>query len=224
MANTGTEDTIQEENTSLEDYYSEQLEYEQAIYNAQNSYQELIEEGEAYGHPSYIKYGFLLFLAIIIDIVDLSDLTGIGAIIGRSVSLVLTCLMILIFWLTNTKQKRAESYIDRIPEAISEIQANVAHATRMGLRTAKIARRIPGLRGVARQIPRGLVKVRRLARKNPMTKLLLGGTLNLIPFLAVVPWSIVSVVLSYLDEKKSYENARIVALEVSGEVPESTAI
>ena len=64
------------------------------------------------------------------------------------------------------------------------------------------------MKKIARAIPRTMVRLRRLARKNPMAKVAIGGLINLIPFLAIFNLMVVWVYISYRDEKKTYRQAR----------------
>lgn len=175
----------------------------------------LIEDGMEFKRPSYLKYGALGMFAVVVDIVDLLDLTGIGAIVGRIVSAAAMFLMLLIYWLTNTKQKKADEYVEQLETNLAEIEANVARAGKQLLAVTRMSRRIPGVRQVYRRAYMRTIRPARLVLRNatrtvksPLTRSALAGVINLIPFLAVVPWMTVGVYLSYRAEKHSYKMAR----------------
>jgi hypothetical protein len=167
------------------------------------------QEGQSFGRPSFFKYFVILIpWAIVVDLVDAADLTGIGIILGRAFSIFSWVSIMLIMWFTDGELKRAHRYTENLEETVADIQKNIAQTTRFALRGSKILRRVPGMKGVARQIPRTLVKIRRAARKNPLTKVLIGGAINMFPFLAIFNLLFVWVYLSYRDEKKSFKHAQ----------------
>ena len=93
-------------------------------------------------------------------------------------------------------------------KAVILVQQRIATATRTGLRTAKALRKVPGMKGVARAIPRGLVKVRRVAKRSPLGRILIGSGLNSIPIINIVPWQVISIIMAYSAEKQTLEEAR----------------
>lgn len=190
----------------------------QTLSEAEGVYQ----EGKSFGHPSYVKYGALFFLAGIVDLVDLADFTGISMVITRIFSLMCSMIIFLTLWFTNGKVKKAHQYTEEIGDKIIMFRQNIQDATRLAMKTAKLLRRSPIARNltrkVAREIPRTLVKIRRVARKNPATKILVGAAIDLIPFVAIFNLSIFWVYMSYQDEKKSYNHAEIAAEEIPSQV------
>ena len=199
---------MENENQQLdEEVLANELALEQENYAAQQELQNIASEGKSYGHPSYIKYFILFSLAVIVDVVDFADLSALLAILARFFSFFAWIGMLLIYWFTDTKQKNAEKYVQDVEARVANVQLAIARGTKSALRTAKFLRTVPGMKRVARQIPRMLVRIRRVARKNPITKIAVGGTLNLFPFLALVPWMFFGVLWAYLDEKKTYKNA-----------------
>ena len=116
--------------------------------------------------------------------------------------------IILVSWFTDTKLKNAQSHPEEVGKAVILAQQRIATATRTGLRTAKALRKIPGMKGVARTIPRGLIKVRRVAKKNPLGRILIGSGLNSVPIINIIPWQVVSVLMAYRAEKQTLEEAR----------------
>jgi len=181
---------------------------EQEANISEDNLQTLAAEGRNYGKPSYLKYSFLFIIAAVIDIVDLADLTGIGIIISKIVTIGGTGIIYFTLWLTDGRMRKAHKLTDDLETAIADAQQKVARASRLAVRTAKVMRRIPGMKGLARKIPRAMVKIRRVARGNPLAKALIGGTINLVPFLAIINLMVVWVYLSYRDEKKAFKYAR----------------
>lgn len=191
---------------------------EQEIAVSQANLQKLIAEGLNYGKPSKLKYFFLFTVAGIIDLVDLLDVTGIGIIVSKIVSIGGTGLIYFTLWLTDTKTKKAEKYEDDLYMVGVGLEDKIRRYSQLAMKTSKKLGKIPGLKGVARKIPRTLVKLRRVARKNPITKVLLGGVINLVPFLAIINLMIVWIYLVYRDEKKTLKRAVEAAQEAAEQV------
>ena len=181
---------------------------EQELNLALQQVSQLYEEGQNYKKPSLLKYSFLFTVAGVIDVVDFLDLTGVGIIIAKIVSIAGTGIIYFTLWLTDSRYKKAHELIGNLEEAILDVQQKVARASSFAMKSSKFLRKVPGMKGLARKIPRTMVRVRRLARKNPLTKVLIGGAINLVPFLAMLNLMIVWIWLSYRDEKKAFKQAR----------------
>ena len=224
--NQAADDTAEDEELAEEEQYADELAAEQELYVAQEEATELSNQGQEFRHPSYFKYFVILApLAAIVDIIDLVDLTGFGAILGRIISFIVSAIIILIFWFTNTKQKRADEYVETVQKKMEVITARIANAERNISRVARLSRRIPGAKQIYRKlhlrtIRKARVALRRVAKsaKSPIVRSAAAGTLNLVPFLALVPWMLVGIWLSYRAEKESYKNAQ----DASGSVLEAT--
>lgn len=165
----------------------------------------LVEEGKSFGHPSIIKYFVLFFmLAIPNDLIDTLELTGFLVILAWFVSFFLSMSSILISWFLNNEQARANTYTKKV----EEFQKNVAHATRNVMRVAKFFRN---------------TKTAGKIMKNPVFKIVAGAIAEMIPFISIFPWSSISVILAYLDERKTYKNARETSEEVASDSVAETA-
>lgn len=203
---------MNQEDFENETILAEQLKIEQEINQAQARVRKIVGERKKFGRPSWLKYSFLFLIAGIVDIVDVADFTGIGIVLAKIVSIAGTAIIYFTFWLTGGKMKRATASGEEARRAIVELQESVSRATRLALRASKLLGRA-GFKGIARQLPRTLVKFRRIARRNPITKILVGGALNLIPWVALINLMIVWIYLSYRDEKKTLEEAKEAAQE-----------
>lgn len=190
-----------------------QLNKEQLLYEKQQRLLKLIEEGKSYNRPSWLKYGFLFLVAGVVDIVDLADFTGIGIIFSKIVSITGTGIIYFTFWLTDNKLKRAQVYSDDALTAIVELQETVSQMSRLAMRTSRLMRNVPGFKGLARRLPRAMVNLRKVARRSPVTKILIGGVVNLIPWLAIVNLMLFWIYLSYRDEKRTFREAKEVAIQ-----------
>ena len=223
----GQEQNYQEQQEELaeEERYAAELAANQELYAAQAEATGLYNQGQEFRRPSLFKYSILASFASIVDLIDLIDLTGIGSILGRIISFIVSAIIILIFWFTNTKQKRADEYVENVQKNMEVIAGRIANAEKNILRVARLSRHIPGAKQIYRKlhlrtIRRARVALRRVAKstKNPLVRSAAAGALNLVPFLALVPWMLVGIWLSYRAEKESYKNAQ----EASGSVLEAT--
>lgn len=199
-----------EDRINEEEQYAYELAAEQRLYGIEQQIQQFAIEGQSFGRPSIFKYGIMLFLAILADIVIIGSyfFFGAGIILSTFLASPFIILIILISWFTDTKLKNAQDHPEKVEQAVVLVQQRIATATRMGLRTAKILRKIPGMKGVARAIPRKLVQVRRVARSSPIGRMLIGSGVNMIPIINIIPWQIISVFMAYFAEKKIFEEAR----------------
>lgn len=195
-----------------------QLGAEQGLNQTRQRVAQMLEEGKSFRSPSKLKYLFLFGIGGLVDLVDFADLTGIGILLSKIVSLGGTTIIYFTFWLTNGQTKRAEVYSDDALSALVAWQQSVSQYSQLAMRTSKMLRQAPGLRGVARSIPRAMVKVRRIARRNPITKILVGGAINLIPWLAIVNLMVFWIYLSYRDEKRTFKEARDLSEQVGHEI------
>ena len=193
-----------------EQQYATELAAEQELYDIQRQIQQLDAKGQSFGRPSLLKYGLLLVLAILADAVIIGSylLFGAGIVISTLLASPFIIFIILISWFTDTKLKNAQAHPQEAEKAVILVQQRIATATRTGLRTAKALRKVPGMKGVARAIPRGLVKVRRVAKRSPLGRILIGSGLNSIPIINIVPWQVISIIMAYSAEKQTLEEAR----------------
>jgi len=210
---------LQEIEENEEEEAMNELASEQEAYLLQKQLEQLLQEGQSFGHPSYFKYFVILIpWAVIVDIVDVLDLTGIGAIIGRAFSIFSWLCIIFILWFTDQKYKRSQNYAEGLEDRIAQINQDLARVTKYSLKGSRYLRRVPGMKGIARKIPRALVKIRRFIRKNPITKVLIGGAINIVPWISVFNLLFVWVYFSYRDEKKGYEHASEISKEALGSI------
>ncbi|TSC74082.1 MAG: hypothetical protein G01um101444_379 [Parcubacteria group bacterium Gr01-1014_44] len=202
-----------EELETTEEDVSTQLAAQQEFNLANQQFNSAVEEGQQYGRPSFLKYGFLFAVAGVMDIVDVADVTGVGIIISKVVSIGGTAIIYGVLWLTNGKVKKAQQYGDNLAASVATFQAQTARAERMVLRASKTLGKIPGLKGLAGKIPANLGKLKGIIKKSPLTKILIGGGINLIPFVAVINLMVFWIYMSYRDEKNTYRQAREAASE-----------
>lgn len=219
------EELAEEEQNALE------LEADQELYAAQSAAVELHNQGQEYRHPSYFKYLVLAApLAFIIDGIDIfAHISGAGIPFGSFFSFAATTILLLIFWFTNTKQKRADEYVKNIEKNVEVITQRIANAERNIVRVARLSRRIPGAKQVYRRLHLRTIRRSRVAlrgiiksTKSPILRYAAAGVLNLVPFLAILPWQLIGVYLSYRAEKESYKNAQEASSQIL-EAGETTA-
>ena len=185
-----------QQNSEIEYANQLALEREQEVQTA-NTIQ---EEGRSFGRPSLIKYFLLFFvLAVPNDAIDAIELTGFLVIVAWFVSAFLSITSILVMWFTDQEQKRAQGFMKKI----EEYQKTGYRVARTGLMISKIFRN---------------TRLAGRVTKNPMFKVVAGAVAEMVPFLSIFPWSSISVLLAYLDERKTYKEAVKTGEEVSGEV------
>lgn len=177
--------------TEIENQYAQSLYAQQSERQQRDELEEIVTEGKSYRSPSKLKYGILFVLAIIADAMDFVELTGVGWFVAKLVSIVCTAIILLIFFFTGTKQKKAKEYQKRAEDIIRNPVKNIAHAERMLIRAEKISS-IVGIGSFA-----GIIE-----------KFSASAAANLIPVLDLVPWMLVGVYLSYRDEKNILRGAR----------------
>jgi len=132
--------------------------------------------------PSSFKYLLILFmLAIPNDMIDGLELTGILAILSWIISLFLSAITWLVMWFTDSELKRVKGHM-----------ANIEKYHKTAAKTAtKVA-----------------AKLVKFAPKNPNVKIVAGAILEMIPYISLLPWSMISVLLAYWDERKTYKEAK----------------
>jgi len=177
------------------------------------------------GHSLYpFAWNYIIFLfplAFLNDAVDLLDLIPyVGWLLSLFASLFLSAVIVFTQFFFNGGYQEAKKYLNSLEDRLKSIENKLlvlTRTTRLALRTAKILRKVPGMKNIARQIPRLLVKLRKPIKpilRNPTIKLIFGAGLEAIPFISWVPWSTFSVLLAYLDEKHMNKQARRVAEDI----------
>ena len=166
---------------------------------------QLLQQGMAFSSPSMFKWGILLSLAMLNDVVDILDVTGIGAILSWVISMALTAIILLIIWFTDGGMKAAQEYASSVGDEAQQAQiASQVHqigreVQSVAEKTAGVLKRVPGFKNI---------KVRSAPRKNPLARALLGSAIESIPFLGAINLITVWVFLAYLAEKHAYKSAR----------------
>lgn len=223
--------------TDLSDDESESLEEEEVLANellaeqeiaaADQELKNLHQEGKQFGSPSVIKYLILIILAASQDLVDFADLSGIGAIFSFGYSLLSFTVISFIFWFTDSRMILAKEYAKGLDGKILKIRTRMVQATRLigqkTLKAAKYGRKIKALRPLIRKSLRVVNKTKRYLNRNPITKILFFGVIDLIPGAGILPWMTFSIILSYLDERGILKEARESADEVFEDEEEKAA-
>ena len=140
------------------------------------------EGGESFGRPSLFKYLIIFFIfAIPNDLIDAIDLTGFLMLLSWFISLFLSVATIIIMWFADSELKRVKSHITK------------------GGKHQKV---------LATTMTRASSKLAKLAPKNPIVKVVAGAILEMTPIISILPWSSISVILAYLDERRTYKEAQ----------------
>lgn len=175
-----------------EEIEEEQLENERQQETAlvEQEVENIREEGKSFGRPSLIKYFILIFLlAVPNDAIDTLEFTGFGAILSWLISLMISITSILFCWFTDHEQKRAEGYMKRL----EALQARIVSTTRTFFKIAKFF------------------------RKNPTIKLISGTIAEMIPYVSILPWSVIAAIWAYYDERSMYKHAQKAGEELSSQ-------
>jgi hypothetical protein len=197
----------EEEQLTQEEEMANQLAAEQEYFAALSEAESIAQRGRKFKRPSIVKYFFLFFLAGIADLIDLIELKGLGVIPNLVISIVITLLIILISWLTNGETKKAEKYIKNISHELEQIQARIARASKFAMKAAKAGRRYGATRGISNRLLKSMARFRRYVAGNPVFRVLLGGALDIVPFLDILPFNLIGVYFAYKLEKGTLKEA-----------------
>lgn len=166
---------------------------------------QLLQRGMAFSSPSMFKWGILLSLALVNDVVDLLDLTGVGAILSWTISMALTATILLIIWFTDGGIKAAQEYATNVgdeaqqAQLTSQVRQIGSEIQGIAEKTAGVLKRVPGFKNI---------KIRATPRKNPLARALVGSAIESIPFLGAINLITIWLFLAYLAEKQAYRSAR----------------
>lgn len=209
--------------------YANQLAAEQ-----QGAYEEvgrevdsILEEGRSFKRPSLFKYGICLFWGIIADALDIiaaliaAEVITMAAIpLSGYITACINITIIFIFWFTDSKFKNAKHYVNNLQSRLEQIQAavvmidkNLGHVANVAGKTFKWGRRFGAVGKLATRT-KSIAKV----TKSPMFKLVTGALLDCLPLIEVLPFTTISILLSYWDERSVYKNAKKSAEENLGDV------
>lgn len=191
-----------------EEALANELIADQEIYAAEQDLATLAAQGQQFGKPSLLKYFFLGSVAIVQDLVDVLDVSGIGAIVAFGVSLICGAIIIVTCYVTNTRYKKAQQYNDEVFQLFPLIQERINYALRLTARAARYGRKIKSLRPVVRRGLRVINRAKRWVKRNPLTKVIFLNVLDFIPFIGIVPFSTISIMLAYRDERAAFQKAR----------------
>ncbi len=197
----------QDEQLTQEEDMANQLAAEQEYFAALNAAESVARRGKRFKRPSVIKYSFLFFIAGIADLFDLIEITGLGVLPNLIISIVITLLLVTISWLTNGESRKAEKYIKNIAQELEQIQARIARASKFAMRAAKAGRRYGATRGISNKLLKNMGRFRRYVAGNPVLRVLLGGALDIIPFLDILPFNIIGIYFAYKLEAGTLKEA-----------------
>ena len=180
-----------------EEEYANQLAMSQQEETSPETAQ-LQKQSELLSAPSLFKYGLiLLFFAIPNDIIDILELTGFLEIFVWLISLFLSIGTILVMWLSDSEMQRVKNHMNSIEK----------HKKTAVKSMTKVAS-----------------KISKFAPKNPLTKILIGTILEMIPIISILPWASICVLLAYWDERKAYKNAKSESDETLNVSPEPATV
>ena len=164
-------------------------------------------------HPSRLKYFLLFVLAIIADIIDFLQLTGIGIILVWLVNIFVTPILFLAGLGANSRIKAMNRFYAEIQRNIDGLTRKMMFYSRMYTRALRFSRRTGFLKKPLRKVGLGVARLRRSVRRNPVTKMGAALILDLIPLIELLPWQTIGVYLMYQDEKKTFKDTQQIVPE-----------
>ena len=196
-----------QEKLTQEEEIANQLAAEQEYFAALGEAESIAQKGRKFKNPSIIKYAFAFSLAGIADLIDLIELTGLGVLPNLIISIIASLLIALILWLTSGEVKKAEKYIKNISQELEQIQARIARASKFAMRAAKAGRRYGPTRGISNKLLKSMARFRRYAAGSPVLRVIVGGALDIIPFIDILPFNLIGVYFAYKLEKGTLKEA-----------------
>jgi len=186
-------------------YYAKQLEHNRSItIPSSNKVKGLAEQLTP---PSKIKYFFLLLLALIADLVDiLGSLTGIGTVVSLIVDIIVSPIIFIASHGANSRIETARNITKEINKQLENMRRRINQIRKTYATAYRISKRL-GLRrttSLIRKTSLGSKRMLMSAVRNPKIRSALAIIADLVPFLDIIPFRSVSVLLTYRDEKKSY--------------------
>ena len=159
-------------------------------------------------HPSEMKYHFMMTLAIILDIIDWLEITGIGLIVTYALKIVFTPTLYLYGRHASNRIKVMSELSKSLEQRISHIRRRMySYANRYRF-AANIGRKIPGLAKHLNKLEGSAKRIGQTVARNPAFKNTAAIIADYIPLLDLLPWRTLGVYLAFKDEKKTYEETK----------------
>jgi len=209
---------IQNEEEQSQDYAA-QLAQIRTLEGVGADIKNLQAEGRAFGHPSYTKYIVLIFLAVANDGVDALQLTGFLAVLSWVISAGLGAIIVLIYWLSNTPQKKANDFVDSLENKIHEVEQKIVRVSAIVEGSGKTMGRVGAKLGSQRlvragaSLERSFSSLKGFFSNNPVAKAVVGAIGGI-----VLPVQTFFVIWSYFDERAIYRNAAKSAEETAAQL------
>ena len=154
--------------------------------------------------PSGFKYFCLYSLAIIGDLVDYAQLTGVGLILTWGVTLIISPILFFSGLGVNKRVKLMREFQENIQTNIAHIARLVQTYTRRYVMAIRMSRKIGVLRRPVRKAALKVARVRKIVLRNPATKNTMAIIADLIPILSLLPWRTIGVYLMKKDEMRTF--------------------
>ena len=173
--------------------------------------------GKPVAKPSFLKYGLLMYVIFACDIafavLELAELTGIGAIILRICKFAFGVGFFLLSWYLGRSIKNVRSIRESRMQAVQNIEVTIQkyrQAIAQGmqlLRKSQMGRTL--LRSIRKSALGKSLQSFRKATRSPVIKSLLASGAELVWVLDIVPWYTISMYLTYRDHRAEYREAQI---------------
>ena len=158
--------------------------------------------------PSGGTYAFLYGLAILGDLIDLLDLTGIGALISFIVDLFIGAILFFTGRAARDRMRSMNEFQDSLHGHIERLEKKIVAYRNAYARILRVSRKVKILRKPVRKLALKLSRLRKSVVRSPLGRTMAAAGLDLVPFLGLVPWRTWSIYMLRRDEMRAFEEAQ----------------
>jgi len=155
--------------------------------------------------PSKLSFKGYLVMAIILDALDWAELTGVGLILTYALKVIFAPILFMHGINAGSRVKNTNRIAKSLEEAVSHLKKRtLIYRNRLAF-VAKHGRKIKALRKPIAVIAKNANKLKKLVVRSPAMKNAFCITADFIPLIDLFPWRTLGVVITYYDEKHTYE-------------------
>ncbi|HEY4506616.1 MAG TPA: hypothetical protein VJH71_00395 [Candidatus Paceibacterota bacterium] len=138
--------------------------------------------------PSGLFYGAMFSLSIIGDIIDIADVTGVGAILSFIVDLIISVFMILTGRIAKSKTDSMQDFKNSVADKMEQVERKISAYRNAYAGVLRASRKIGPLRKPVRKMALQFSRFRKSVVRSPFSRTILAVVADLVPFLGLVPW------------------------------------